>query len=102
MAITKQFLKTKPECKVTFKLSAEESGNAETAFLVGDFNEWDVAVTPMKKNAKGDFTVSINLPVGDSQKFRYFVNGDKWLNDPEADGYQLCAFTGAENFLVEI
>lgn len=102
MAITKQFLKTKPECKVKFTLTAEESGYAESVALVGDFNEWDASITPMKKDKDGNFSVTITLPLGDSQKFRYFINGDKWMNDPEADGYQFCTFAGVDNSLLEI
>lgn len=102
MAITKQFLKTKPECKVKFTLTAEESGHADTVSLVGDFNEWDASITPMKKDKNGDFSATVSLPVGDSQKFRYFVNGDKWINDPEADGYQFCTFSGVDNSLLDL
>lgn len=102
MAISKQFLKSKPECKVTFTLTAEESGYADTVTLVGDFNEWDTAITPMKKNKVGNFTVTVNLPIGDSRQFRYFVNGAQWMNDTEADGYQFCLFAGVDNSLLEL
>ena len=35
MAIKKQFIKTKPVCKVTFSIEAKE---ANTAAVIGDFN----------------------------------------------------------------
>ena len=38
MAIKKQFIKTKPVCKVTFSFEAKE---ANTAAVVGDFNNWN-------------------------------------------------------------
>ena len=38
MSLKKQYLKTKPACKVTFRLNANEAGEAATAKLVGDFN----------------------------------------------------------------
>ncbi|MCC8193113.1 MAG: isoamylase early set domain-containing protein, partial [Deltaproteobacteria bacterium] len=60
MAIVKQFLKTKPECKVKFTLGAMEANNAESAALVGDFNNWDPKATPMKKRKDGGFSVTIN------------------------------------------
>ena len=48
MSIKKQYLKTKPVCKVTFRIS-EEIGNSDgTAHVVGEFNNWDFFSTPMK------------------------------------------------------
>ena len=40
MAIKKQFIKTKPVCKVTFSVVAKEASQAS---VVGDFNNWNVA-----------------------------------------------------------
>jgi 1,4-alpha-glucan branching enzyme len=102
MAIAKQFLKTKPECKVTFTLSAEEAGNANTATLMGDFNSWDPAATPMKKQKDGGFAAAITLPTGFSSKFRYLLDGERWLNDAAADGYEYCPFAGEENSLLRL
>jgi 1,4-alpha-glucan branching enzyme len=38
MSVKKQFVKTKPVCKVTFSVEAKE---AVTASVVGDFNNWN-------------------------------------------------------------
>ena len=38
MAIKKQYLKSKPVCKVTFSVPAKE---ATKVAVVGDFNEWN-------------------------------------------------------------
>ncbi len=102
MAITKQFLKTKPECKVKFTLSPEEAGNAETAALLGDCNNWNPEATPMKKQKDGSFSATINLPAGSTNKFRYLLDGKRWVNDSMADGYEFCSFAGGENFLVNL
>ena len=48
--LKKQPLKSKPVCKVTFMLP--ESVKAESAYLVGDFNNWDEKATEMKKLKK--------------------------------------------------
>ena len=37
MAIKKQYLKSKPVCKVTFTVPAQE---ADQVAVVGDFNNW--------------------------------------------------------------
>ena len=57
MAFKKQYLKSKAVCKVTFKLSKEQAHAADSVRLVGDFNSWDQASTPMKK-----LKMEISLP----------------------------------------
>jgi len=85
MAIKKSFLKTKPVCKVTFTLTADEVGEAEQVTVVGDFNGWDAAATPMKRSKTGVFKLDLDLEPGRSYQFRYLVDAVTWLNDPEAD-----------------
>ena len=50
MAIKKQFLKSKPVCKVTFTVLAEE---AEKVTVIGCFNEWNEKAAPLKKLKNG-------------------------------------------------
>ena len=38
MSVKKQFIKTKPVCKVTFTIDAKD---ATSASVVGDFNNWN-------------------------------------------------------------
>lgn len=87
MSISKQYLKTKPACKVTFKLTADRLPAAEQVALLGEFNNWDPVALPMKKSKSGDFTASITLPVNGEYQFRYLVDGGTWLNDDDADAY---------------
>lgn len=51
MAITKNYLKSKAVCKITFDIPAE----AEKLAVVGDFNNWDAAANPLKKLKSGNF-----------------------------------------------
>ena len=102
MAITKQVLKSKPECKVKFSLTTEEAGNAEQVALVGDFNSWDPAASPMKRLKNGDFTITLTLPVGSSNKFRYLADGNTWINDPQADAYEYCSFAQGDNSVLNL
>lgn len=102
MAIAKQFLKGKPECKVKFTLTDEEAGRAESVALVGDFNNWDPAATPMKKQKGGGFAVTLNLPSGTTKKFRYLADGERWVNDSAADGYEYCTFAACENSILNL
>ncbi len=102
MAITKQFLKTKPECKVTFTLDAEEAHGALSVALVGDFNDWDADAHPMKKQKNGNFRLALTFPADGEIRFRYLVDDWKWLNDPSADGDDFCPFANACNSLVKL
>jgi 1,4-alpha-glucan branching enzyme len=91
--LKKQPLKSKPVCKVTFTLP--EAIKAETAFLVGDFNNWDEKSTPMKMVKKsGQFSITLDLETGREYQFRYLVNGTEWHNDWHADKYVPNPFSG--------
>lgn len=93
LMLKKQFLKTKQVCKVTFTLP--EQVKAETAHLVGDFNNWDEHSTPMKKAKKdGYFSITLELDKDKEYQFRYLVNGTEWHNDWNADKYVPNPFSG--------
>lgn len=83
--LTKSFLKSKPECKVTFSVPA--TMQAETVHLTGEFNDWSKTSHPMKKAKDGSFSLVVNLPVGQQFQFRYLINNDEYHNEPEADGF---------------
>ena len=100
MSLKKQVLKSKPVCKVTFRFPKEMASNASTVALVGDFNNWDVNALPMSKLKTGDFTCILELGQGQFYEFRYLVDGNEWVNDPEADRYIANSF-GSENSVIE-
>ncbi len=86
-------------CKVTFVLPA--GVNALTACLCGDFNAWDAAHHPMKKQKDGSFKVTLTLDIGRQYQFRYLVDNSRWENDSEADAYIPNPY-GSENSLVNL
>ncbi|MGB7338463.1 MAG: isoamylase early set domain-containing protein [Phototrophicaceae bacterium] len=96
--LKKQYLKSKPVCKVTFYTPDEIE--AEEVNLVGDFNKWDEAATPMEKLKDGRFKVVLPLETGDEYQFRYLVNGAEWHNDWEADKYVPNPFLGDNSVVV--
>jgi 1,4-alpha-glucan branching enzyme len=59
--IKKQFLKSKPVCKVTFTLTPEAAENAEQVELVGDFSNWTDSPISMKKLKNGAFKTTLDL-----------------------------------------
>ena len=99
MSLKKQVLKSKPVCKVTFRLSKDEVKGAGSVVLAGDFNNWDTTAS-MKQLKTGDFTTLLELEKGKSYEFRYLVDGEKWINDPEADRFATNEF-GEENSVIE-
>lgn len=102
MSLRKQYLKSKDVCKVTFNLSKDDSNSADTANLVGDFNNWDTSATPMKKYKNGNFTVTLDLVPKKDYQFRYLLNGQEWVNDQEADKYVAVPDLGSENSVVAL
>ena len=98
MAITKQYLKSKPICKITFNIPAE----AENLAVVGDFNNWDAAATPLKKLKNGSFKGQINLDKDQSYEFKYIANGEQYFNDEQADSYRYNDYAGSENGVLNL
>ncbi len=99
MAIKKQFLKSKPVCKVTFTLPIE---NAKNVAVIGTFNEWDQKATPLKKLKNGTFKTSVNLDTSNTYEFRYIVDGSSYLNEEEADSFAWNDYAGAENSVIAL
>ncbi len=102
MALQKNFLKTKPACKVRFLLTQEEAGAADTVHLVGEFNEWKADASPLKRQKDGSFTLELTLPLGKDYQFRYLLDTGQWLNDAGADAYVPCPFSGVDNSVVKV
>lgn len=100
MSLKKKFLKSKPICKVTFTLPREAASNAKKVFLVGEFNDWKIDATPMRKVKGGAFTVTLDLETGRDYQFRYLIDGREWENDWNADNYQYSPFGNCENSVV--
>ncbi len=97
MSIRKQPLKSKPVCKVTFRLPQEEAKTANTVHIVGDFNNWDTRATPMKRFKNGTFSATLDLEPGKEYQFRYLFDGENWENEWNADKYVPTPFGDSDN-----
>ncbi len=102
MSIKKQYLKSKPVCKVTFKVENELAGGASQIALVGDFNDWKEKAGAMKALKDGSFNITIDLETGREYQFRYLLDGNFWLNDPEADKFVPSGFGDAQNAVLSL
>jgi 1,4-alpha-glucan branching enzyme len=74
-------IKKKETVDVTFIFDEETE---EQVYLVGDFNNWNQDITPLKKT-NNRWQATINLQPG-AYAYKYFRNNE-WLNDREADAY---------------
>ena len=99
MSLAKRYMKAKPVCKVTFKVSKEAAADAKEAYLVGEFNNWDQTATPMKKLKSGEFSVTVDLEKGRDYEYKYLLD-TTWENDWDADEYRPSGVSGENSVVV--
>ena len=102
MSLKKNYLKSKPICKVTFTLPVDEVSGAKKVNLVGEFNDWNVEEAVSMRKVKTNFTRTLELEVGKNYQFRYLVDGETWVNDAGADSYVPNGISFEENCVVEL
>ena len=100
MSIKKRYFKSKPICRVTFRLPADVAGDAGYASVVGEFNDWDDKATPMKRLKSGEYKATVDLPVESGFQFRYLLDHERWMNDAEADAHAPTPFHDASNSVI--
>ncbi len=100
MSITKTYFKTKPTCKLTFRLMKDEVGDAKTIHLVGEFNKWNTRKMKLRLLKNGDFKIELELESGREYEFRYLIDQKQWSNDPEADKTAPTPFPDSVNSVV--
>jgi len=98
MPIKKQFVKTKPVCKVTFSVEAKE---AKEASVVGDFNNWSAEEGALNKLKNGTFKGVFDLDKDKAYEFKYLIDGE-YVNETEADSFKWNEFAGTENSVLEV
>ncbi len=102
MSISKQYLKTRPVSKVTFRVPAEIAAGCDHVSLVGEFNGWDPQATRMRRLKSGEFKVTVDLEVGREYQYRYLLDQQRWTNDESADRYVPAGVPDAENSVVVV
>ena len=102
MSIRKQYLKSKPVCKTTFRIPEEMGNSALTAHIVGEFNNWTLFSTPMKKLRSGAFTTTLDLEPGREYQFRYLLGEKIWENERYADKSAPTPYGDSENSVIVI
>lgn len=97
--LKKQYYKGGNKCRVWFYLPSQVE--AESAHLVGDFNDWDMKADPMKVKKDGTFYTAVTLETGQEYQFRYLLDNQRWENDWDADAYKTNEL-GTENSVVSV
>ncbi len=96
--LKKSYSKTGQTCRVTFNLPAE--AGAESALLCGEFTNWKTEAKPMKPLKKGGFSLTLSLPAEQTFRFRYLLDGERWENDWQADGYLPNGFGSEDSIII--
>ncbi|MCF8267183.1 MAG: isoamylase early set domain-containing protein [Ignavibacteriales bacterium] len=103
MSLKKQFNKDKTKCKVTFRIGKDIAKDIDSASLVGDFNNWNATANEMNKLKKdGSFSIIIELDASKEYLFRYLLNGNVWINEPEADAQIPTPYGDSENSVIKL
>jgi hypothetical protein len=82
--LKKRRFKKENVVKVTFVLPPQvEAGKVA---LAGEFTDWEPS-QPLRRQKDGTWRTTVDLEPGREYQFRYVVDGERWINDPEADRY---------------
>lgn len=84
--IRKKRLKKEDKVKVTFVLP--EGHPRLPASVVGEFNDWDPLVDPLKRRSNQTHSVAVMLEPGNSYRFRYLGDGGHWFDEADADAIE--------------
>ena len=97
--IQKTFIETngRKVARVTFTVPGRPRMKA--IYLVGDFNDWNPTSHPLRRNGKGQWTLTLELELGHAYQFRYLSDDQEWMYDSQADAYVTNPH-GTHNFVV--
>jgi 1,4-alpha-glucan branching enzyme len=82
--------------RATFRLRCG-AGRHEVC-VVGDFNDWSRTANPMTFDGYG-YVAEIVIPTGCAYRFRYLIDGERWLIDWAADRYAPNELGGGDSIL---
>lgn len=73
---------------------------ARQAAVVGDFNDWNPAVAPMQNSKPWQWRLTLPLPAPGRYHYKFLVDGERWLDDPENSEKEADGFGGVNSVLV--
>ncbi|WP_300604237.1 glycoside hydrolase family 13 [Niabella sp.] len=88
---------------VVFSLPSEALGTANSAVLLGDFNNWDIdKAIALKPHKDGTLKAKVKLEPGQTYEYRFLLNDGRWVNDWEAQGYVHKQHFGIDNSVITV
>lgn len=75
-----------------------EAPTASAVAVVGDFNDWDRARTPLHRDRSGRWRAEVPLRGGVYQ-YAFLVDGSRWMPDPARPGLRDSDFGEAISFV---
>ena len=97
--VRKSLVKTDEGLRARVIFTLPNSIWADRICLVGDFNDWNPTSHPLQRDREGNWSITVDLELGRVYQLRYLCDGDRWMNDSQADAYELNPF-GSDNFVV--
>jgi 1,4-alpha-glucan branching enzyme len=79
----KSFPQAEGPAQVSFELTADVQG--QSICVLGTFNDWQ-SCHVMRRRDDGVWQCEVELQPG-QYEYRFLVDGERWINDPQADGY---------------
>ena len=74
---------------------------AQSVCLAGDFNGWDSRKTPLKRDRSGLWLTEITAPKAGRYRYKFVVDGARWLEDP-SNGMKAPDNYGGLNSILDI
>jgi hypothetical protein len=76
-----------------------QNANAKSVSVVGSFNGWSPAATPMVNTGDGKWRAAIRLGPGQFE-YKLIVDADRWITDPNNPLFTADGFGGRNSLLV--
>jgi 1,4-alpha-glucan branching enzyme len=88
-------VKGKDQVKVSFILPSDAVTGKVS--VVGEFNDWDPTVHPLRSRSNGTRSAAVTLPAQRRFAFRYLDESGRWLDDDAASAYEENGFGGVNS-----
>jgi 1,4-alpha-glucan branching enzyme len=96
-------IKRTPLDPETVKITFVVPDDGRRIAVIGDFNDWQADLHPLRKRSNGMRSVAVTVPAGTVLRFRYLVADDEsvlYVDDPDADGLEPNGFGQTHAVLV--
>ena len=93
-----RFVRSRNAVELTFLLDRPDATSVEVAV---DLLGWTALSMRRYPRATGPWRITVRAPAADEAQFRYAIDGDDWVDDPDADEHRPNSF-GTTNSVVRL